>query len=573
MVIRYGSGLGPFVGKLLQREGSVFPFAFAVAIPSGILTAALKMLQRWEAVDDEGWQQSLGMPGILDDSAPWSAFTFLVGFLIVFRTSEAYGRFWGGCTATHLLRAHWFSACAETLAFCRHSREAQERVWVFQHTLVRLFSLLHAVALAEIEDCESDDPNEVMALGYPVLDIQGLSKRSLLRLRQSGTKVELVYQWVQQLIVENIHTGVLDIPAPILARSFDELTSGMMQFQEAMKISTIPFPFPYAQTAQWLLILHWVAVPFMASQWVSSVGWAFVFAFLQVFVLWALNLIAVEIENPFGMDANDIDAKSMQIEMNEFLLQMLYEAQQEAPSLTERALLACRDASLERKLLQRKASVRDVWDGGVDESWSTNCYEEDAENTMNRGNGSSAKNSPRISLDGSSQLEPASPPQDRQGMRVPSAERRSKGEKQKAKYLTPPNNIFTRSWSGRDGSASHTSGISDTSGASDLTKSKIMARSIRKRRGQTANTVLKQNNSSSFSWGSDRSEESQGQGPTLSAEQNSGGASVTMVGMPTTQSSSEGREMLPARTVVSVLPPIDEGPIHGAFEAKATYDI
>jgi len=34
---------------------------------------------------------------------------------------------------------------------------------------------------------------------------------------------------------------------------------------------------------------------------------AFIFVALQVFILWALNFIAIEIENPFGTDANDID--------------------------------------------------------------------------------------------------------------------------------------------------------------------------------------------------------------------------------------------------------------------------
>ena len=33
---------------------------------------------------------------------------------------------------------------------------------------------------------------------------------------------------------------------------------------------------------------------------------------LQVFILWSLNAIALEIENPFGFDANDIDAQAMQ---------------------------------------------------------------------------------------------------------------------------------------------------------------------------------------------------------------------------------------------------------------------
>ena len=33
---------------------------------------------------------------------------------------------------------------------------------------------------------------------------------------------------------------------------------------------------------------------------------------LQVFILWSLNLIAIEIDEPFGRDTNDIDGDRMQ---------------------------------------------------------------------------------------------------------------------------------------------------------------------------------------------------------------------------------------------------------------------
>ena len=53
----------------------------------------------------------------------------------------------------------------------------------------------------------------------------------------------------------------------------------------------------YAQTCQGLLVIHWIFTAFLSPQWVKTWYWAGIIAFLQVFIMWALNLIAKEIEN------------------------------------------------------------------------------------------------------------------------------------------------------------------------------------------------------------------------------------------------------------------------------------
>merc|ERR1712113_721717 len=156
--------------------------------------------------------------------------------------------------------------------------------------------------------------------------------------KRSASRVELVFAWIQLLIVENISNGVLAIPAPILSRAFQEIASGMVAFHDAIKISYVPFPFPYAQSCDCLLILHLLAAPFVISQWVTSPVWAFIFVFIQVFILWSLNFIAVEIENPYGTDANDLDGCRMQQEMNHQLLILLDPSTVRTPKLTSTAV-------------------------------------------------------------------------------------------------------------------------------------------------------------------------------------------------------------------------------------------
>mmetsp|Transcript_137313 Transcript_137313/g.238713 ORF Transcript_137313/g.238713 Transcript_137313/m.238713 type:complete len:318 (-) Transcript_137313:100-1053(-) len=111
----------------------------------------------------------------------------------------------------------------------------------------------------------------------------------------------------------------------------------MVCFHDAVKISTVPFPFPYAQTCDVLLILHWLIVPFIVTQFVNKAVWGAIFAFVQVFTLWALNFIAVELENPYGQDANDIDGRSMQDEFNQQLLMLVHPDARRVPALVRRA--------------------------------------------------------------------------------------------------------------------------------------------------------------------------------------------------------------------------------------------
>jgi len=107
-------------------------------------------------------------------------------------------------------------------------------------------------------------------------------------------------------------------------------------------------------------------LPLALAQWIDGLGWAAVFAFIQVFTLWSLQRIALEIENPFGTDANDLDAPAMQEEFNEFLVQLVSGSQKRTPTLSTELTAALqgtitipgdrdRDANLKR------CSLLDAW--------------------------------------------------------------------------------------------------------------------------------------------------------------------------------------------------------------------
>merc|ERR1719265_1633893 len=125
---------------------------------------------------------------------------------------------------------------------------------------------------------------------------------SRVKLKSSHCPLELILTWLENLMGVGQDTGVINVAPPILSRAFQTLANGMIAFHDAAKVAETPYPLPYAQTCDLLLLLHWCIAPF---------------TFAQVFVFWSLNLTAREIEDPFGRDANDVDLHSLQ---NEFIL-------------------------------------------------------------------------------------------------------------------------------------------------------------------------------------------------------------------------------------------------------------
>merc|ERR1719265_817897 len=140
---------------------------------------------------------------------------------------------------------------------------------------------------------------------------------SRVKLKSAPCPLELILTWLENLMGVGQDTGVINVAPPILSRAFQTLANGMIAFHDAAKVAETPYPLPYAQTCDLLLLLHWCIAPFTFAQFSTRPTWALVFCFAQVFVFWSLNLTAREIEDPFGRDANDVDLHSLQ---NEFIL-------------------------------------------------------------------------------------------------------------------------------------------------------------------------------------------------------------------------------------------------------------
>lgn len=310
------------IGFIWKLNGSVFHKAVFWALPSGVIS----YLMQWYIRHPDFGNGKLGplTHGDVDGSNKvWSTFTFIVGLLLVFRTQIAHGRFWEGTATLHQIRGSWFNAFSNLVAFCSDDPTKHDKVVSFQHLLVRLMSFLHCASLQRIAT--------IKLSSFEVMDPAGLSEESLLHLKTTKEKPEVILQWIQRLIMQNCDSGVLAVPAPILSRVFQELSNGMIDLNSARRLVEYPFPFPYAQILTAMLLLNWHLTPLMCALTTESASFAFLFSFSIIFACAALNYIAAELEMPFGDDPNDLPIADIHQEFNESLRLLLHPLTQNPP--------------------------------------------------------------------------------------------------------------------------------------------------------------------------------------------------------------------------------------------------
>lgn len=321
------------LGFILQLKGSMLPKALPFALPNALLAVVCHHFfndmgdpDASGFRDEDGSSRLLGMGNV---SVMWSSYTFVLGFLIVFRNNQAYQRFWQGAVTLYELSGDWFDALSCLFAFSNPAEDKFDEVNQFQQLLLKLGSMLFCAALQTIAEVQDGH--------LEVIELDGVDAEALEYLAHAHCRVEVIMQWIQHLIVESASDDVLRVPAPILSRVFQELSNGMVRFHSMSCIRSVPFPFPYAQMITGMLIVHWIVTPLLASQVVQSAWWAGILCFCIICSFWSLIFIALEIDQPFGRDANDLPIEEMMKDWNSKLMMLLDPVMQCRPQYVHRS--------------------------------------------------------------------------------------------------------------------------------------------------------------------------------------------------------------------------------------------
>merc|ERR1719387_774931 len=341
---------------VLRKQGSIFPRSI---LPASFSAAICLLFASGNPQVASGRQVSASFFGLQTSFTikhPFAVqiFAIILGYVCVFRTTMALSRYQEGLSHTQLMTSKWCDAFMQLKAFCSaaRSRETVEKrrmqLDVLTSTLLHWFTLLDALAVCALNAEEGVDPlaklsvqpmpaiysgmlgrksRKPLAKVMKAVDIKydvigELSREEQSRLERAIDLPCVVADWIMEAVTRAQLKGLLTVPPPIISRFYQELSNGLVGFSQAYKVTSTPFPFPFAQILALLLSVFCVVCPIIVVQMTSGYILPPILSFSAILSYWGLNQIAVELENPFGDDDNDLPL----VDMHRFFVDAVEEA-------------------------------------------------------------------------------------------------------------------------------------------------------------------------------------------------------------------------------------------------------
>lgn len=216
----------------------------------------------------------------------------VLGLLLVFRTNTAYDRFWEGRKAWGAIVVNIRSLAREIqVGIAGHSLEKQRALkYLVAFVLTTKLHLRYHPALAT---SPADFGSELK---------EWLTPTELTALQTAPTPPLEILLWLGICIQHLYDDHACDSNQRwTLNDQVNELVGGLTSCE---RILTTPIPPAYAFCLQGITAIYSLLLPFAA---VEKLGlWTVLLTVLVTWILWGVEAIANEIENPFGTDANDL---------------------------------------------------------------------------------------------------------------------------------------------------------------------------------------------------------------------------------------------------------------------------
>lgn len=262
---------------VLQIKGSVIPKIYLRVVCTGVFAFIISILYYFNF---PVYQPIFGnvIPSIV------------LGLLLVFRTNTAYERYWEG-------RRLWANLVND-------SRNLAWQIWVMMNDIepedrARRIAFLRLVAAFPVS-CKLYLRSE--PVNAQLKQLMSRSQYSQLAIA-NNPPLEIV-SWIGDYIQKQYKRGndVLHYSHVIFLQT--NLKSMMESLGNCERILKTPLPLAYSIHLRHLLLIYCILLPF---QLVKEFGWCTgVVVGLISFTIFGIEEIGIEIENPFGYDANDL---------------------------------------------------------------------------------------------------------------------------------------------------------------------------------------------------------------------------------------------------------------------------
>ena len=241
-------------------------------------------------------------------ASPFSLMGVSFAIFLGFRINASYDRFWEA-------RKHWGSVLVDARNLTRQALTA-----IAPGRDVRPFVLGLVGFASTMRNQLRGQPNALHTEGLLVPDLRA----QLVNARSAPT---LVLLWLGQWLRECRRDQLLE---PVCAHKMESSLDGLaLALGSCERIANTPLPFAYSVILHRSVYLYCALLPFGL---VDSVGWMtpLVVTFVS-YTFFALEALSDEIENPFGLDANDLALDAMVCNIDANLREMLGEVPPPAP--------------------------------------------------------------------------------------------------------------------------------------------------------------------------------------------------------------------------------------------------
>lgn len=207
-----------------------------------------------------------------------------LSLLLVFRTNSSYDRFWEG-------RKQWGGIVNESRNL---ARQASVWLWADPKLMREVIIWTTAFPYATMQRLRRSSG---IGNTFPELDAAQVSKV------ESAEHIPLaVSRVLSRKVLDAREQGLIDT---LQLNTFDHNIELLIDYCGACeRIHTTPLPFAYAVHLRRVLIAYCMTLPFAL---VKDFGWMTIPAtFLISYALYGVEEIGVEIEDPFGFEANDL---------------------------------------------------------------------------------------------------------------------------------------------------------------------------------------------------------------------------------------------------------------------------
>lgn len=226
----------------------------------------------------------------------------VLGLFLVFRTNSAYDRWWEG-------RRLWGGIVNSTrnlalkLNAYLPANDEENRIWFSKMIPNFVFGakehLRHGVQISELDPVDDNFAEDLKKYKHRPNKIVGM-----------------MFLRVNELYRKNVLTGDHLINLDKELKDFMDLLGG------CERIKNTPIPYSYSMYVKKFIFIYIITLPF---GFITTFGYFTIAAVLLVaFILLSVELIAEEIEDPFGKDINDLPtddlAKKIRENVHEILL-------------------------------------------------------------------------------------------------------------------------------------------------------------------------------------------------------------------------------------------------------------